>query len=134
MDSCRYGRHSSQINGLLTPPNLSDCHFLFPYKDGLNRALNVGQWPLQLGGSLTGSRPPTELTSGSFLGGIRDVVVNGELWNLVQHATGLNALPRHPECSTGTSDGDKTDKCAPNVSSILSVRIQRYFLTARSLI
>uniref|UniRef100_A0A0X3PH08 Neural-cadherin n=1 Tax=Schistocephalus solidus TaxID=70667 RepID=A0A0X3PH08_SCHSO len=113
VDMCKHSTGAGQANGFPQPPNLDDCIFKFPYKNGLNRALNVGQYPLQLGGlwNPTGTtRRTSALTSESFLGSIRQVIVNGELWNLAQFGTGQNALPRHPGCT----DSSGADRCAPN--------------------
>uniref|UniRef100_A0A5K3FQJ2 Cadherin_C domain-containing protein n=2 Tax=Mesocestoides corti TaxID=53468 RepID=A0A5K3FQJ2_MESCO len=116
LDSCRSSEGLDQVNGLEKPPNLQDCLFRLPYHVGTRRALNVGQWPLQLGGrkhaDVSKALYPAELTTNSLPSGssIRRVVVNGELWNLAQFNLGSNALPGPSVCLNSKG----LDVCAPN--------------------
>lgn len=117
LDSCRSSNSLTQENGLASPPNLGDCLFDLPYSGGTQRALNVGQWPLQLGGRSisTGlALYPAELTTNSLPpgSGIKNVVVNGELWNLAQFGVGQGVRSAPNICL----DQNGRDKCAPNVS------------------
>ncbi len=120
IDSCRWSKGLGQINGLPSPPPLGDCLFRLPYRGGVDRALNVGQWPLQLGGrskSQETSLYPPELTTNSLPSGsgIRHIMINGELWNLAQFGVGQNILPAPSLCL----DFHGNDKCAPHVGLVV---------------
>ncbi|VDK36063.1 unnamed protein product, partial [Taenia asiatica] len=117
VDACRLSGGTEQENGLENAPNLGDCLFSLPYNNGVDQALNVGQWPLQLGGRklISGvNLYPTEMTTNSLPAGsaFKHILVNGELWNLVQFAPNQKALPAPSVCL----DVKGRDVCAPNVS------------------
>nr|CDS18766.1 neural cadherin [Echinococcus granulosus] len=115
VDACSFSEGTNQENGLENPPNLGDCLFSLPHNIGVNQALNVGQWPLQLGGRKLISNVnlyPTELTTNPLpLGSaFKHVLVNGELWNLVQFDPIQSTLPGPSVCLN--TEGQ--DVCAPN--------------------
>ncbi|KAL5106290.1 Neural-cadherin [Taenia crassiceps] len=115
VDACRLSEGTENENGLENPPNLGDCLFSLPYNNGVDQALNVGQWPLQMGGrKLTSGVTlyPTELTTNSLPAGsaFKHVLVNGELWNLIQPKSNQNALPAPSVCL----NIEGQDVCAPN--------------------
>lgn len=121
VDACRLSEGTGRENGLESPPNLGDCLFSLPYNNGVNQALNVGQWPLQLGGRRPISNVtlyPTGMTTNSLPAGsaFKHVLVNGELWNLAQFDSNQNALPAPPVCL----NIEGQDVCAPNVSYFFS--------------
>ncbi|KAM7536230.1 hypothetical protein Aperf_G00000082111 [Anoplocephala perfoliata] len=115
VDNCGKSEGALQVNGLENPPALADCLFTLPHSSGLDRALNVDQWPLQLGGRKppkSASTYPTELTTNSLPTGsaFRHVLVNGELWNLAQFGPSQNAAPAPSVCLNRNGQ----DVCAPN--------------------
>lgn len=117
VDACGKSDGISQINGLEYSPVLTDCLFTLSHNLGVDRALNVDQWPLQLGGRKVNnlnSLYPNVLTTNSLPAGsaFRHVLVNGELWNLAQWGPSSNVLPASPACL----DRKNQDICAPNVS------------------
>ncbi|VDM18739.1 unnamed protein product [Hydatigera taeniaeformis] len=121
VDACRLSEGTSKENGLENPPNLNDCLFSLPYNIGIDRALNVGQWPLQLGGrKLTSGVTlyPTEMTTEPLPAGsaFKHVLVNGELWNLAQFGSVQSASPAPSVCLNVKGQ----DVCAPNVSHFFS--------------
>ncbi|VUZ39348.1 unnamed protein product, partial [Hymenolepis diminuta] len=115
IDACGKSDGIVQANGLEYPPSLVDCLFTLSHNLGVDRALNVDQWPLQLGGRKVpsiSSLYPTVLTTNSLPAGsaFRHVLVNGELWNLAQWGPSENAVPAPPACLNKKGQ----DICAPN--------------------
>ena len=125
VDACVFSDGATQENGLYSPLNLDDCLFTLPYNLGVDRALNVGQWPLQLGGrkllSLT-SLYPTVLTTNSLPAGsaFRHLVVNNELWNLAQFGFNLKSTPAPSVCLNSKEE----DICSPNVSFLSAWKLE----------
>lgn len=128
VDACGKSEGVAQANGLEYPPSLADCLFTLSHNLGVDRALNVDQWPLQLGGrKVPNINPlyPTVLTTNSLPAGsaFRHVLVNGELWNLAQWGPSENAVPAPPVCLNKKGQ----DICAPNVRSNNSINYSHRF-------
>lgn len=129
IDGCGNSEGAFQENGLEYPPALVDCLFTLPHTPGVDRAVNVDQWPLQLGGRKLpniASIYPNELTTYSLPAGsaFRHVMVNGELWNLAQFGPSQNTAPAPLVCLNQNGQ----DVCAPNVGCIFLFR-PNYSLT-----